>query len=70
MTYSVVQLGDDRRPISGIVHTNAAGEQRVVAFDVAEGYADKVADFLNLAANPAAGPIIERLANLLLERKV
>jgi hypothetical protein len=48
MTYSVVQLGDERNKVSGIVYTDVNGEQRMIAVDIAEDHADKMAYLLNL----------------------
>jgi hypothetical protein len=44
MTYSVV-VNDN---ISSVIHTDTEGAQQVIALDVTEGYADKIAYLLNL----------------------
>jgi hypothetical protein len=47
VTYSVVNVGDERDPIFSIIHTSPDGGQQVVALQVTPGYADKIAHFLN-----------------------
>jgi hypothetical protein len=55
MTYSVVNLGDERGEVFGIIHTSPDGGQQVIAMDVTPGYADKIASFLNTESEkPAA----------------
>lgn len=53
--YKVVQLGDERDPITGIVKHDDQGDQ-IIAMDVNEGYAAKIVAFLNSTGNPMPVP--------------
>lgn len=53
--YKVVQLGDERDPITGIVKHDDQGDQ-IIAMDVNEGYAAKIVAFLNSTSNPMPVP--------------